>query len=692
MDFGTVDIRNTAISGHGQTGKTTLMEHLLFVSGSIAKAAQAESGKTVSSSSPEEAARHISIYASLANAKWQNKLINIWDTPGSPDFTGEVISAFRSSEFAIMLVDARTGAQIETVKLWRHLDRRNKPRIVFLNHVEDPRANVAQSRADLKEKFSAEISPITITMGSGAEFKGVIDVVHGKAYMVPGADGIEKAVEIPAEYKAAYEEARGILAGSAAEGDDDLLVKFIDEGELTDDEIKKGLKEAFAQHKIVPCFAGNPLENSGLVPLLDFIAELGPSPEGGLETVGADATEATVKIDASAPFSALSVKTAGDQFSGKLSYLKIVTGSINADSEVTNVSQGKKEKISRLYRIMGKKLEEIKSATAGDIVVAVKLASTQTSDTLAATAETQAFKPLLHPEPVYSVAVSADDKKAEAKASDILIKATETDRTLSFKYDPETAQNVLSGMGELHLNIILDKIKAEAGIDVKTSVPRIAYRETIQRKAEAEYTHKKQSGGHGQYARVVLSVAPLPRGEEYTFTNAVFGGAIPKNYIPGVEKGVKESMEHGVLAGYPVVDVAVTVMDGKDHPVDSSDLAFQIAARNAFADATRNAGAILLEPIMDVLVWADTKYLGDIMSDLSGRRGRILGQQAIGSGIEEIHAQVPQSELLRYAIDLRAITSSTGSFETAFDHYDPISGKLADTVIAEAKAFREAQQ
>ncbi len=689
MDFETRDIRNVTIAGHGQTGKTTLLEHLLFAGNVIPKPAQVDSGKTVSGNSPEEIGRHISIYATLAHAVWKNKIINIWDTPGSSDFVGEVISAFRSSEFAIMLVDSRTGAQIETVKLWRDLDRRSKPRLVFMNHVEDPRGNISASNQDIHDKFNVEVCPVTLPMGTGPSYKGVIDILHGKAYFKPENGSRETAAAIPQEYQHIYTDARSILAGSAAEGDDDLLVKFIDEGELTDDEIIYGLKNAFAGNRVVPSFSGDPLGNSGLIPLLDFISDIAPSPLGRLETaVTAGGETSIVKIDAGNPFSALTVKTAGDQFSGRLSYLKVLSGSLTSDCEITNITQKRKEKIGKLYRCQGKKLDEVKKISAGDVCIAVKLPYTQTSDTLSQSPDMLAYKPLRHPEPVYSIAVSISDKKAEAKISDLLVKAAETDRTVTFHYNSETRQNVLSGMGELQLNIILDRIRTDTGIEIATSVPRVAYRETVQRKAEAEYTHKKQSGGHGQYAKVVLSVQPLSRGETYKFTNAVFGGSIPKNYIPGVEKGVKQAMEHGVLAGYPVVDVDVTILDGKDHPVDSSDLAFQIAARNAFSDATRNAGPILLEPVMNLSVWADTKYLGDIMSDLSSRRGRILGQNTIGSGIEEIRAQVPQAELLRYAIDLRSITSSTGSFETSFDHYDPISGKLADTVIASAKEFR----
>ena len=655
MDFSTLQLRNVSIAGHGQTGKTTLFEHLLFTGNVIPRSETVASGKTVSDSSPEEIQRKISVYSSLAHITWKDVLINVWDTPGSSDFCGEVISAFRSSEMAVMLVDARTGAQIETIKLWRDLDRRNKPRLVFLNHCEEDRADAAEAVQDIHKKFDVEVCPVTIPMGTGSAYKGVIDVLHGKAYFVPEDGKTEKAADIPAEYNEAYQDALGVLAGAAAEGDDDLLVKFIDEGELTADEIIAGLKIAVANNRIVPSFAGAPEKNSGICSLLDFIVEITPDPSQSFETAGV--------------------------------YLKIITGVLSADSELFNIAENKKEKLGKIYRCTGKKLEEIKTAQAGDLVIAAKLAITKTSDTLAAVQDTVPFIRLRHPEPVYSIAVAAQDKHNDDKLGAQLLRAAEEDRTFSFHYNAETKQNVVSGMGELHITNILDRIRAQSKIAIDTAVPRIAYRETIQRKAQAEYTHKKQSGGHGQYARVVLSIAALPRGENYSFTNAVVGGAISKGYIPGVEKGVKEAMEHGVLAGYPVVDTAVTVLDGKEHPVDSSEMAFKIAARNAFKDAMRAAGPVLLEPVMNITVWVESKYLGDIMSDLSGKRGKVLGQNTLGGGIEEIRALVPQSELLKYAIDLRSLTSGTGSFETSFSHYDPISGKLADEVIKAAKEF-----
>ena len=686
MGFSTDLVRTVAIAGHGQTGKTTLIEQLLLAAGLIQKAETVESGKTTSDFTPEEIDRKISIYSSLVHLPWKDKIISVWDTPGSSDFIGEVISAFRASELALMMVDAKSGVQIETIKLWRLLDRKNKPRIVFVNHLDDERADFSKCIQEIHNHFEVEVCPITIPIGSGSSFTGIIDVLHGKAYEISGTK--EKEMPIPGQFIEEYKRAREILAGAAAEGDEDLLVKFIDEAGLSDDDIKKGLRLAIADNRVVPTFAGCARTGSGVTSVLNFITDIIPSPKGSLEVATSkDNEDAAVKIDPTQPFAALIVKTMNDQFSGKLSVIKVITGSLTADSEIFNITENKKEKIGKLYRTLGKKLVETKEIAAGDIGVASKLPFAKTNDTLAASPETTPFVNLRTPNPVYSMAVAAKDKKDDDKLVELLLRACEEDKTLSCAYNGETKQNVISGMGDLHINIILSRIRALTKIEILTSIPRIAYRETVQRKAQAEYTHKKQSGGHGQYARVVLSINELPRGDAYSFTNAVFGGAISKGYIPGIEKGVKEAMESGVLAGYPVVDVGVTILDGKEHPVDSSEMAFKIAARNAFKDAMRNAGPILLEPIMNLTVFVDTTYLGDIMSDLSSRRGHILGQTSLGTGIEEIRAQVPHHELLKYAIDLRAMTSGTGSFDMVFDHYSPISGKIADDVIAGAKEF-----
>jgi elongation factor G len=408
--------------------------------------------------------------------------------------------------------------------------------------------------------------------------------------------------------------------------------------------------------------------------------------------LAADGTERSVPEDPEKPLAALIVKTAYDQFSGKLSWVKVIDGKLCADTEILNVTENKKEKVGKLYICQGRKLEEVRELFAGDIGIVSKISSAKTNDTLTAPDYPLTFAPLRLPTPVHSVAVNAVQKKDEDKLGEYLLRATEEDKTFRYHFDAETKETVISGMGELHVNIILDKIKTGQKIEVQTHVPRVAYRETIGKKAGAEYTHKKQTGGHGQYARVVLEIAPLPRGENYRFVNAVFGGAISKGYIPGVEKGVQEGMAAGTLAGYPVVDVEVKVTDGKEHPVDSSELAFKLAARNAFRESMKQASPSLLEPIMQVTVYVEDHYMGDVMSDLSGRRGKILGQQPIGGGIEEIKAQVPQSELLRYSIDLRAMTSGTGSFEVEFDHYSPLTGKAAEEVIKAREAFRLQEQ
>lgn len=686
MSHTTDKIKNIAIAGHGQTGKTTLFEHLLFAGGVIPKAETLESGKTTSDYSPEEIERKISIYAAMGHLEKDGTKINFLDTPGSSDFTGAVILSFRAAEFALLTVDGKSGVQIETVKLWRNLDGRGKPRGVFVTKLDNDQADFNRTLADIKEKFNREPVAITLPMGSGGGFKGVVDVLHEKAYTIQG-DALEKEEPVPADLKDAVAAAREKLIEAAAEGDDSLMEKYIENGSLSIEEMKTGLVKALAENKYVPAFAGAPLKNSGLIPLIDFIVDAAPNPRTAKDAVlDAEGKEAPVAIDPDKPMSALVIRTNYDQFSGKLSWIKIITGKLSADSEMLNVSENKKERISKLYTCQGKKLEEVRELFAGDIGIITKAATLKTNDTLAA-ADSKNFVPLRLPEPVHSVAVNAIAKKDEDKLGEFLVRAAEEDKTFRFHYNGETKESVISGMGELQINIILDKIKTNQKIEVETRVPKIAYRETITKKSGAEYTHKKQTGGHGQYGKVVIEIAPLARGENYQFVNAIFGGAIPKNYIPGVEKGIVEGMAHGTMASYPVVDVEVKLTDGKYHPVDSNELSFKLAARNAFREAMRQANPTLLEPIMNLTVFIEEKYLGDVMSDLSGKRGKILGQDSAG-GIAEVRAEVPMAELLRYSIDLRSITSGTGSFNVDFSHYSPISGRIADEVVKARESFK----
>jgi elongation factor G len=694
MPFSSENIKNVALAGHGGTGKTTLLEHVLFQSGVIAKPETVESGKTVSDYGDEEITRKISVRSSLSHCTIKDKKINFLDTPGSSDFIGEVILAFRACENAIMLIDGKSGVQIETIKLWRNLDTRKKPRMVFVNRLDEDRASFSNSLEDIKAKFKVLPVAITIPMGEGPGLSGIIDILSRKAYQKPSAfDQRETAGEIPDEYKADVENARLQLFEAATEGDDELMEKYLTEGELSQEETIRGLKTAFAGAKIIPAFAGSAVKNVGIAALLDFMEAMAASPidvpaEQALDSSG---TSIDVPTDVSQPASAIVIKTQIDQFSGRLSYVKVITGSLTPELDVVNVRDGRKERLGKLYTLEGKKLEEVPVLVAGDIGIITKSPSLKTNDTISAFEKTFSYQPLKLPTPVHMLAISATNKKEEDKLNELLLKAAEEDLTFRVDYNVETKETVISGMGELQINMILDKIKALSKIVAETRIPRVAYRETITKKANAEYTHKKQSGGHGQYGRVVFDLEPLERGKGYEFENKVFGGAVSKGFMPGIEKGVHQAMEAGVVAGYPVVDVKTSIVDGKEHPVDSSEMAFKLAARGAFREAMRQASPALLEPIMNLTVFVEEKNLGDVMSDLSGRRGRISGQNPIGGGIVQIDAQVPQAELLRYAIDLRSMTSGTGSFEVEFSHYSPITGKIAEDVIKAAQAFKTAE-
>ncbi|MDR1445173.1 MAG: elongation factor G, partial [Treponema sp.] len=618
MSYSTNSIKNVSIAGHGGTGKTSLFERLLFAGGVISRPETVDSGKTVSDSSPEEAERKISIHTALAHVEQDGKKINIFDTPGSSDFIGDVILSFRSSEFAVLTVDGRVGVQIETIKLWRNLEGRQKPRGFYITKLDDERADFKKILEDIKDKFKLEPVPFTLPMGQGAGYKGIIDILNEKAWFVQG-DGtaLEKEGEIPPEYREETAAARERLIEAAADGDDALMEHYIEKGSLDAGEMHDGLIEAMADHKYVPVFGGSAVKNSGLFPFLKFAADIAPLP-GTAKDIALDGEgkKLEVPVDPDRPLAALVIKTTYDQFSGKLSWVKVITGKLLPETEALNVSESKKERIGKLYLCTGKKLEEVKELAAGDVGIIAKSASLKTNDTLSAGDAGLNFLPLQLPEPVHSVAVTAVQKKEEDKLGESLIRAAEEDRTFSYSFNTETKETVISGMGELQINIILDKIRQNQKIEMETHIPRVAYRETIGKKASAEYTHKKQTGGHGQYGKVVLDIAPQGRGEGYKFENKIFGGAVPRNYIPGVEKGVVEGMARGTIAQYPVVDVEVAIVDGKYHPVDSSELSFKLAARNAFREAMRQAGPTLLEPVMNLTVFVEDKYLGDVMSDL----------------------------------------------------------------------------
>ncbi len=691
MSVETKDIRNIAIIGHNGTGKTNLIEQMLYYSGALARPETVDSGKTTSDYTEEEIARKISIHTSLASTVWDGKTINILDTPGTADFIGEAICAFRATEAALMLVDGREGAQIETIKLWRRLDERNKPRAVFINKMDKERASFRKVIDSLEEEFTSHYVPVVMALGEAEEFHGVINLIENQAYECHEG-GKETPMPIPEKYAAVVEDFRGRLIENAAEGADDLIEKYFEAGTLTPDEIRRGLKEGLRANRIVPVFCGATDKGAGITSLLNFIKNNFPSPLGVDEfIIGRQGEETTLPITPEGNASAYCFKTTLDQFSGKLSFLKVVTGVITPETELYNNEIGRKAKPGKLYRALGKKLIETDSLQAGDIGVVTKFDIASTNSTLVANAEMKRkFRPLRLPQPVYELAIRADDKKSEDKMNDALHKVAEEDLTFVMKYNEETKESIIGGMGELHINMILDRIREKQKITIHTKTPKIAYRETITKKSGlAEYSHKKQSGGHGQFGRVVLEIEPIERGKYYEFTNSIKGGAISKGYIPGIEKGILESMQEGYLAGYPLVDIGVNLIDGKEHPVDSSEMAFKLAAKGAMEIALSKAGCVLLEPFMKLEVFVENEYLGAILSDLSSKRGRVLGQEEKGH-LTAVKAEVPMAELRNYAIDLKSMTSGTGSFELEFDHYETLNGKLAEDVIAEAKREKEA--
>ena len=693
MGFTTEQIKNTAITGHTGTGKTTLLEHILFANGAIPKAETVDSGKTVSDYTDEEIEKKISFHSTLSFIEKNGKKLNFIDTPGASDFVGEVILGLRACETGMLVVGADTGAQIETIKLWRRMDGRNIPRFIFINKMDKDRASFSAAMEDLKKKFHKTFVPVVIPMGDAKDFKGVIDLLNEKAYMIPAGGGKETAVDIPADMADLVAQYKEAMIEGAAEGDDEIMEKYLESGELSPEDVKKALIEGLHDNKLAPVLCGSGQLGSGIEALINFISEISPSPLGFNDVLlDAEGKQTLVPISPDGEVKVFTFKTNIDQFSGKLSFWKCITGKVTTDMELMNSREGKKEKVTKLYTAVGKKLVDLNELVAGDIGIASKMPLTLTNDTMYTGELKDTFIKLRLPTPTYEVSVSANDKKNEDKLAQFMQKASTEDNTFRISYNKETAETIVSGMGELQVNMILDKIQNNQKIGITTKIPQVAYRETVTKKASGSFRHKKQSGGHGQFAEVHFEIQPIERGEYLRFINTIKGGAVSKGYIPGIEKGIAEGMQEGVLAGYPVVDIEVNLFDGKEHPVDSSEMAFKLAAKGCLKDVIEKASPVLLEPIMKLTVFVDDQYLGDVLSDLSSKRGRVLGQDSIGGGMQQVNAEVPQSELLRYAIDLRSLTSGTGSFEVEFDHYSPINGKIADAVIAEAKAKREAAQ
>jgi len=685
---------NIALAGHTSVGKTTFTDTLLYNIGATDTLGRVDDGKSLSDFDEEEIKRKISIHSSVFSTTYKDNILNIIDTPGSSDFSGEVVSCFYGVDVVILIVDAVNGVEIETSKLWNRAKKMNLPVIILVNKIDKERANFNNTLENLNENLDTKVFPVHLPIGSEGSFKGIVDILKMKAYTYEKGGKKGKEQGIPEDLKSKAEELRNDLIETAAEANDELTEKYLEGEELTPEEIMQGIKDIILKKEAVPVMVCSSVQNIAVTEVCNTLISIAPESNTREVIKAFDANDKTkeieIKLSKDESFVGLVFKTVMDQFAGKISYIRVFSGVLKAESEVLNSTKDRKEKLSKLYLPFGKNQNQLdRDAEEGDIIVCTKLPHAETGDTLSSLDRPVVLPEMELPYPVHSIAIKAKNKKEEDKLNSLLHRAAEEDISFKVEYNKETKETVISGMGELQINIILSRIKEKYGIDFITSPPLVAYRETIQAPAKADYKHKKQTGGHGQYGQVFLEIEPLPRGTGFEFVDKIVGGVIPKQYIPGVEKGVREAMEEGVVAGYPVVDVRVSLVFGSYHEVDSSELAFKIAGRQAFRLAMEKAKPTLLEPIMNLNVYVDEKYTGDIMSDLNSKRGKVLGIDNIGGGIQVIRAQVPQAELLKYSIELRSMTSGTGSFEIEFSHYEPISGKIAEDVIKETLRRKE---
>ncbi len=694
-EYKTRDIRNVALIGHGGTGKSTLLDAMLLAGGQIDKMGSAAAGTLVSDFDDDEKARKMSLKCAMGFVEFEGVKINIIDTPGTAEFVGETRAALQAADCAIMVVDSVDGVQIETEKAWRYLTEKKIPCIFFVNKMDKERANF-NSVVDSIKGLGAKVAPLAIPSGEGDRFSGVIDLIDMKL-LTPKPDGKDVAVAaVPDNAKAAAEAAKNSVVELAAEADDALIEKFLDGGELTPEEIASGIGVMLSQAKLSPVACGASEKANGVKALLKIIRNFAPAPPVGREYKGYNPNNNEEKIVALNPEGSLVAvvwKTYIDQYAGRFNYLKVVSGELNHDIEVFNPAKRDKERITKLFSMVGNKQVEVSKLSAGDIGVVVKLVKTSTRDTLCDAKADPVVLPIIElPDPVFSFAVVAANKGDEDKIGQFFARVSDENPTVTYKFNAETRESVLSGMGELQLSIILNQLKEKNKIEVITKEPRVAYRETITKMAETAYKHKKQTGGHGQYGDVSIRIRPRGRGEGYEFIDSIVGGVVPKQYIPGVQKGIIESLEEGILGKFPVVDMSAELYFGSYHDVDSSEMSFKIAARNCIKKAMEMAGPQLLEPIMEVSVFVDKEFMGDILSDITSRRGRVLGMDSAegSSNISVVKATVPLAEMLRYTIDLRAMTSGKATFEMKFSHYDPISGRDADKILEERrKQFEE---
>lgn len=677
-NYSTEKIRNISIIGHSGAGKTSLTEGMLYFSGAIQRMGRVEDGTTTTDFDADEIRKQITIGTAMAPVEWNDCKLNILDTPGYFDFVGEVIGSLRVVESALINLCAVSGVEVGTEKVWKLAAENNLPRICFINKMDRENANFDKVLTQAREMFDANIVPIQLPIGKEDSFQGIVDLLKMKAITFSG-DKFQEA-EIPAELKDMSEEYREQLVEIAAESDDELTMKYLEGEELTPEEISNGIQQAVRSGKFFPVLCGSATKGIGIPQLLDFLVYAAPLP---VEKTHALQGEELVEIKAGPdePLRALVFKTMADPYVGKVSFFRVYSGKITSDSHVENLSKEKTERIAQISLFLGKNQISVNEVSAGDIAAVAKLQETSTGDTLGVKGDKYLLKGIEFPVPMASFAVEPKSKNDEEKVGSGLTRFLEEDPTFQVERNSETKQTLIYGMGDTHLEIIVSRLAKKYGVDVELIKPKIPYKETIKGSAQVEGKHKKQSGGRGQFGHVVVKFEPLPRGEQFEFVDEIFGGAVPRNYIPAVEKGLVEAMEEGVLAGFPAVDIRATLLDGSYHSVDSSEMAFKVAASLAYKKGMMEAKPILLEPIYDVEVSVPENFMGDIMGDMNSRRGKIMGMDPQDDGNQIIRAQVPLAEMSRYPVDLRSMTQGRGEFTMKYSHYEEVPSNIAEKVI-----------
>ena len=677
-------IRNVAIVGHGGSGTTSLTEALLYRAGAISRMCKVEDGQTTTDYEPEEIKRGVSVNATLAPVEWNDTKINFIDTPGFADFVAEVKGAFRAVDSALIVVCATSGVQVGTEQCWKLAEEAGLPRIIFVNKMDRENADFDSILANLRGKFGKKVLPLQLPLGKEDGFHGVIDLYKMKAYAANGNGNIE--IEIPDEYKEAAEIAHEQLVEAAVEVDEDLMMAFLEGEEISDEDIMRCMIKGIRQAEIFPIMCGSAYKNIGIGRLMDIIIDYTyPAILNDFVVMDKATGEEEIR-DAGAPMAALVFKTTSDPFVGRLSFFRVFSGCIKSDSMVYNSRREIGERVGSLFTMRGKTQIPVKQVNAGDIGVVAKLQFTATGDTLCDQANEVEFPTIEFPLPMYTRCIVPKKKGDEDKIMNALNRLMDEDPTIIVTKNPVTKETLISGMGDQHIEIIMERMQRKFGVEAQLRAPQIEYRETIRAAAEVEGKHKKQSGGHGQYGHVKVNVEPLPPGGGYEFVDKIFGGSVPRQYIPAVDKGMQECLEAGPLAGYPVVDVRVTLLDGSYHPVDSSEMAFKMASSIAWKKAMEKCKPVLLEPIYNLNVTCADSMMGDVIGDLNTKRGRVLGMQSVEEGMSIVSAQVPYSEISEYAVDLRAMTQGLGTFEMKFDHYEDVPVKIAEKVIEAKKA------